>query len=288
MNIDVVCPLYKADRYIDGLIDGLRDQLDVTITAVFPVTDTGDCDEVINKIVGAGYKYFSVKPEEFSHSLTRQKAIMEYTSADIIIMMSQDVVFLDNKCVSELAKAITDDVVFAFGRQICRKKTVEYYVRKKNYPENSYVVTASDIKELQLKAFFASDAFSAYSRNTFVALGGYDGIHMMMNEDMYYAKKVLDNGFAKAYVSTAVVEHSHKFTLKQLYKRYFDTGVWFKEHSEFDEYKTTDTGLKLAIYVLIRALKDFNLPVLFRWLPDMTARYLGMRKGKHGLDIDQK
>ena len=130
-----------------------------------------------------------------------------------------------------------------------------------------------------LRAFFASDAFAAYDRPAFLALGGYDGIPMMMNEDMYYAKKLLDAGYRKAYVAGAVAEHSHRFTLKQLYHRYYLTGVWFREHPEFSGYKTTDTGMKLALSVFAGALKHFNLPVLLRFLPDMTARYLGMKKG---------
>jgi hypothetical protein len=48
----------------------------------------------------------------------------------------------------------------------------------------------------------------------------------------------------------------------------------------FDSYKTTDSGLKLALYILKEALKHFDIPGLFRWLPDMTARYLGMKKGR--------
>ena len=175
---------------------------------------------------------------------------------------------------------MNQEVVYAYGRQICKKKTIEYYVRNKNYGEKSFVVTQADVEKLQLKAFFASDAFAAYYRPAFVALNGYDNVPMMMSEDMYYAKKIIDAGYKKGYVATAVVEHSHKMKLKQLYERYYETGKWFKEHPEFDGYKTTDTGMKLAFSVLGQALKHFNIPVLFRWLPDMTARYLGMKKGK--------
>ena len=41
--------------------------------------------------------------------------------------------------------------------------------------------------------------------------------------------------------------------------------------------------MKLALHVFKSALKDFNIPVLFRFLPDMTSRYLGMRKGKKAM-----
>lgn len=195
-------------------------------------------------------------------------------------MLSQDVVLDDENALFELSDAINCRIVYAYGKQICKKKNIEYYIRKCNYGDESIVVSAVDIDKLQLKTFFASDAFAAYHRPTFIKLSGYDHIHMMMSEDMYYAKKVIDAGYKKAYVSSAIVEHSHKFTLKQLYNRYFETGKWFAEHPEFDGYKTTDSGFKLALFVLKEALKDFNVPVLFRWLPDMTARYLGMKKGK--------
>ena len=281
ITIDVVCPLCCADNYIDQLIADIQKQENVTIgNVIFALTEEGDTSAVKNRISSVGYTFFSVKKEEFSHSLTREKAIFEYCRNDIVIMLSQDVNVLNADAFYELAKNVNQEVVYSYGRQICKKKTIEYYVRNKNYGEKSFVVTQADVEKLQLKAFFASDAFAAYYRPAFVALNGYDNVPMMMSEDMYYAKKIIDAGYKKGYVATAVVEHSHKMKLKQLYERYYETGKWFKEHPEFDGYKTTDTGMKLAFSVLGQALKHFNIPVLFRWLPDMTARYLGMKKGK--------
>ena len=281
ITVDVVCPLCHADQYIGRLIENIKKQENVSIgNVVFALTEDGDTSAVIEQINAEGYTFFSVEKEEFSHSLTREKAIFEYCSSDIVIMMSQDVNVLGTNAFFELANALNEQIVYAYGKQICKKKTIEHYVRRKNYGEESYIVSKDDVGKMQLKAFFASDAFSAYYRPVFVALNGYDNIHMMMNEDMYYAKKIIDAGYKKAYVSEAVVEHSHKLKLKQLYRRYYETGRWFAQHPEFDNYKTTDSGLKLAFYVLGQALKHFNIPVLFRWLPDMAARYLGMKKGK--------
>lgn len=282
MKIDIVCPLFRADDYIDDLISGIQRQNGIELgQVVFAITNIGEIQPVINKIDEAGFDYFLVEKKDFSHSLTREKALKEYCSNDIVVMISQDVHLIHENAMFELASAINDEVVYAYGKQICRRKTIEYYIRKRNYGETSAIISKDDVEKLQLKAFFASDAFSAYHRSTFIQLGGYDSVHMMMSEDMYYAKKVLDAGYRKAYVATAVVEHSHKFTLKQLYNRYYATGVWFSEHPEFDAYHATDSGIKLAFFVLGQALKHFNIPVLIRWLPDMIARYLGMRKGKN-------
>ncbi len=281
MKVDIVCPLYKAENLIDGFLQRLGEQKGIEIVkAVFPITESEGMAKTAEIIERAGYTWFPVKKQEFSHSLTREKAIMEYCESDIVIMMSEDIIFQGEECIKTLAEAIGDKVVYAYGRQICKKKGIEYYVRKKNYGDKSQIVTEKEVEKLQLKAFFSSDAFSAYHRPTFVSLGGYDGVSMMMSEDMYYAKKIIDKGYAKAYVAEAVVEHSHKFTLKQLYRRYYETGKWFAEHPEFDGYKTTDSGMKLALYVLGQALKHINLPVLIKFIPNMTARLLGMKKGK--------
>jgi rhamnosyltransferase len=133
---------------------------------------------------------------------------------------------------------------------------------------------------MQLMAFFASDACSAYNRDIFIKLNGYAGYNVMMNEDQLYSKIILDAGYKKKYCADSVVEHSHKYKLKQLYKRYYDAGVFYSKVKVFDNYKSTDSGLKLALYILGQALKHFDIPVLFRWLPDMTSRYLGMKKGR--------
>lgn len=284
MKVDVVCLLYQATEYIDGFLQRLKGQKGVELAnVVFPITEGDNDDVIIKKIEEFGGVWFKVKKEEFSHSLVRENAIFNYCKSDVVIMMSQDVVLEDERSIFNLAKEINAETVFAYGRQICKKKTIEYYVRKKNYPDKSHVATKDDIEKMQLKTFFSSDAFSAYHRPTFLKVNGYDNVHMMMSEDMYYAKKIIDLGYKKAYVAEAVVEHSHKFTLKQLYDRYYATGVWFAEHKEFDGYKTTDSGLKLAINVFFNALKHFNIPVLVRFVPDMTARFLGMKKGKKSL-----
>lgn len=282
-SIDIVCPIYQNLQEIESLYNSFKDQKDVKINkVVFPFTLSGtDVDSKIrNFLKDNKITFFEMDKNVFSHSLTREKAIKEYCESELVILLSQDVKLIDPFALNRLASAINDEVIYAFGKQICLNHSIERYIRKKNYPKNSYVVTKNDIDRMQLMAFFASDAFSCLSRKYFLKLNGYQGHNVMMSEDMLYSKFVLDAGYKKAYVSEAVVAHSHKYKLKQLYNRYYETGKFHKEIGLFNQYKSTDAGLKLAIYVLGQALIHFNIPVLFRWLPDMAARYLGMKKGK--------
>lgn len=282
--IDVVCPIYKDYEQIKCIIESIKKQKDVFINRIVcPFTlSNNEIDVIIEKyLIENEVTYFKLNKDEFSHSLTREKAIREYCQSVIVVLLSQDVRFVDDFSISILAKSINDDVVYSYGRQICTRKSIEKYIREKNYPDNSIVVSKKDIKAMQLMAFFASDAFSAINRNVFLNIGGYRDFNVMMSEDMLYSKFVLDAGYKKMYVASAIVEHSHKYRLKELYERYYQIGLFYRKVKFFDEYKSTDSGMKLAFYVLKTALKNFDVPVLFRFIPDMTARYFGMRKGRN-------
>ena len=74
--------------------------------------------------------------------------------------------------------------------------------------------------------------------------------------------------------------HSHDFTLKEQYKRYYDTGKFFKENSYLNKYKVNQAGGSLAKYILKRAWQDKNLKVLIKFIPNMAARFIGMKMGK--------
>ena len=284
IEIDIVCPVYKQVELVKRLFGTISSQKGVVINKIVcPLTLSGDdiIDNELKSFLNKQYvHYFEVKKEDFSHSLTREKAIKEYCGSNIVILLSQDVILKDDYSLYNLCSVINEDVVYAYGKQICKKNNIEKYIREKNYGDKSFMVKKSDVDSLQLLAFFASDAFSAINREVFIRLNGYQGYDVMMNEDQLYSKIILDAGYKKMYVSNAVVEHSHKYRLRDLYKRYYETGVFYKKVKVFEQYKSVDAGLKLALYVLKEALKHFNILVLIRWLPDMTARYIGLKKGK--------
>jgi len=282
--IDLVCPIYKDVGEIKRFFTSLKTQKNVEIKRVItPFTLSGNesIDDEIRKILTEeGAIFFELTVKEFSHSLTREKAIRDFCKEKAVVLTSQDVIFKDENSIFNLVNCLSDEVVYCYGRQTCQKKSIEKYIREKNYPAKSFVVDKSMVDKMQLMAFFSSDAFSCLDRDVFINLGGYNGYDVMMNEDQLYSKFVLDAGYKKAYCAEAVVEHSHNYTIKQLYNRYYETGKFYSKVKIFNEYKSTQSGVKLALYVLKRALLHFNIPVLLRWLPDMTARFLGMKKGK--------
>ena len=284
IDIDIVCPIYKESATLEALVQSFALQKGVNIKKIiFPVTlSHTEEDDVIRDIVNRyNIISFELEKENFSHSLTREKAIRDYCTCRCVVMISQDIKLTNEDVLYNLVKSIDEkETVYNFAKQICTNKSIEKYIRAKNYPAESYYVVNDDVEKMKFMAYFASDACSAYDREVFMKVGGYGGYNLMMSEDALYSKIIIDAGYKKKYCADAVVEHSHKYTLKQLYKRYYDTGIFQSQVTFFKDVKMEGSGMKLAMYVLKQALKHFDIPVLFRWFPDMTARYLGIKKGK--------
>lgn len=282
-TIDILCPLYNASNDFETLMKGINQQQDVIINnIIFPVTESSDNTLELAKSISNAIVH-EIKKEKFSHSLTREKEI-QFATSDVVIFMTQDVYLSDIYALKNLADSIDGDVIHAFARQLTKSKGIEKYIREKNYPATSYVMSEKDIEKEQIKTFYSSDACAAYDRKKFIELGGFDGKIFKVSEDMYFCRKAILASYSIKYCAESIVTHSHKLTLKQLYKRYYDIGLFFAQNPEFKQYKSTDSGLKLAFYILKQALKHFDLPVLFRWLPDMLVRYLGKKQGERTND----
>lgn len=279
MNIDIICPLYNAEKDIEGLHKSLLKQKNVKINEIkYVLTESKDNTEEKLKKLNINFK--KIKKDEFSHGLTRENEAFD-SKADILVFITQDVKIVRDDWLYNLTKDIANGEVDAcYSRQLCDNNTIEKYTRESNYPKESKIVSKEDIEKLGLKTFFFSDASSAIKRETFVKLNGYDHKKLIINEDMYIAYKLITNGYKIKYCADSEVIHSHIFTLKQYYDRYKDTGKFFKENSYLNNYKVNQAGGSMAKYVLKRAWQDKNWSVLIRFVPNMAARFIGMKMGK--------
>ena len=279
MKVDIICPLYEAENYILNLNDSLLKQENVNINKIqYVLTKSKDNSEKIlkeNKL-----NYILIDKKDFSHSLTREKEAMK-SKSDIIVFISQDIVIENTDYLYNLVNPIINGEADAcYSRQLTKFDNIEKYTRESNYPDKSIIKIKDDIEKLGLKTFFFSDASSAVNTKVFKKLNGYDGKNLPINEDMYFAYKLIMNGYKIKYCADSVCYHSHNFKLKELYDRYKLTGKFFKENSYIDNFGTNKSGGGLAKYILKRAIKDKNIKVLIRFVPDMAARYIGMKVGK--------
>lgn len=278
MKISVICPIYNGEKYIERLNYSLSKQINIEdYDVIYLLTESRDNSEHILKRLKANYKL--IKKQDFSHSLTREKAAFN-TLGDIIVFITQDIIIDSEEFLYKLTKDIVDERCEAtFARQICDNNTIEKYTRINNYPTKSRIVSKGDISKLGINTYFFSDAASAIRKDIFLKLNGYDNKDLLTNEDMYFAYKLIQSGYRIKYCSDAVVIHSHDYSYRDLFKRYFDQGVFLKQHSYIEEAGSSESAIKLFKFVLINSLKEKNIKVIFNLIPNFGVRFIANKLG---------
>lgn len=279
-TVDIICPLYNSEKYILNLDKTIKKQKNVKINSIkYVLTECKDNTEKL--LVDNAIDFIKIEKEEFSHSKTREM-VAKTCEADIAVFITQDIIVESEDWLFNLTKPIYDNECDAsYSRQISKSKGIEKYTRELNYPKESCIKTKEDVEQLGLRTFFFSDASSAIRNDVLKKLNYYDGKDLKINEDMYIAHKLIMNGFRIKYVAESVIIHSHDFKFKEIYQRYYDTGIFFRENSYLDKYGTDQAGASLAIYVLKRIIQEKDIKAFFRFWPDMTARFIGMKMGKN-------
>lgn len=234
-RVGIILPTFNAERYWSQLQPSLEMQ-GVSPDRVL-VLDSSSADRTVALAEAAGYRVVSIPHEQFNHGGTRQLATSYLPDAELLLYITQDVVFASPDSVQRLCRSLEDATVgAAYGRQLPREQAgpIERHARLFNYPETSHVRSLEDRRTLGIRAAFLSNSFAVYRRSALEAVGGFPA-KVISGEDFYTAVSLLMEGWKIAYKADAAVFHSHPLTLKQEFKRYFDIGaqhareVWMLE-----------------------------------------------------------
>lgn len=284
---DVVILTYKPDR---GLIDILFRLEEQTVTPgkiILINTERAYMDELMSrdKRLEAfdNIEIHHISKEEFDHGGTRKKAAL-YSDAAFLIYMTQDAYPADNMLVESLLKPFEDDdsIAVSYARQLPREgaSPIEAYNRIFNYPDGDIKKTKADVKRLGIKTYFCSDVCACYRRDIYDKLGGHIE-HTVFNEDMIYAHGAVENGYSIYYASSAMVVHSHDYTVAEQYRRNVNLGRSQAEHPEiFDQVPSEGEGKKLVKGCVSYLIKNGYWYLIPRFIMLCAGRYLGYRKGK--------
>ena len=283
-TVSVIIPTLNAAREIENLLDALRIQTVRPDEVLIIDSSSEDCTR--DKARQKGADVIQIAQSEFDHGATRHTAI-GMTKGEYVIFLTQDAVPANNKLVENLLSPFSDDLVaMSYGRQLPRSdaRGSEKLVREFNYPVVSHVRSKADIESVGIKAFFASDTCAAYRRSAYIRCGGFER-PCATNEDMFMAAKFLGEGYKVAYAADAEVVHSHNLTLKQQFRRNYNSAKAMRLHSELlGGVSPTSEGIRLVREVGMSLLKERKIADLVYFLLDCTARFAGSKLGgaSHG------
>lgn len=224
-HVGIIIPTWNAEKHWHDLALALSRQ--GLLPEQILIVDSSSTDGTVRLAKAAGYRVVQIPQSEFNHGSTRKAAFSYLPSAEILVLLTQDAILAKPDSIATLCSAFDDPLVgAAYGRQLPRPhaKAMERHARFFNYPAQSDRRTFEHRKSLGLKAAFLSNSFAAYRRSAMDAIGGFP-TNVIVSEDLIAGAQMLMAGWTLAYVAEATVIHSHAFSLKLEFARYFDIGV---------------------------------------------------------------
>ena len=220
-SITVVIPTFRAATKLGTIIPVLaRSQL----RPRFIVVDSDSDDGTATVARELGAEVISIARSTFDHGATREMA-RKRAGADIVVMMTQDAIPTGPETLDKLvAPLLSGEAQVAYARQLPRAGAdiFEAFPRCYNYPAESHVRSIDDVGKYGVYTFFCSDSCAAYLNAALDETGGFRPA--LTNEDYFAVARLLMKGYRIAYVAEATVVHSHRYTLAEEFRRYFDTG----------------------------------------------------------------
>lgn len=223
----VIIPIHWPDRRWPEVLDGLARQS--ATPRVLHVVSSGAREEDLDRVGAVGGDCMSIAARDFDHAGTRRAAIEALPSSiEVAVFLTQDAIPADPQAIAALLAPFADPTVAAaWGRQLPHDDAtpVAAHARHYNYPETSRTVSLADAARLGIKVAFCSNSFSAYRLSALKRIGGFVA-PTPLGEDMAAVGRLLKAGFRIAYVAEARVRHSHNYSAREEFRRYFDTGAF--------------------------------------------------------------
>ncbi|MEX2593385.1 MAG: glycosyltransferase family A protein [Anditalea sp.] len=281
MKIILYIPTLNAGEKWPMVVKSLRAQT-YPISQVV-IIDSGSKDHTLADHFTEGFEIIEIDKRNFDHGGTRHMAVEKYPDADIYAFLTQDAILANDQALEKMVRTFESDpkLGMVYGRQLPHKgaKEREAHARLFNYPPGSQIRSLPDADKYGIKTISCSNSFAAYRKTAYREVGGFPS-GTILGEDVIIAGKMLLKGWHMAYLADAQVYHSHYYTLKEEFKRYFDIGVFHATNLWiFENFgKAESEGFKYLKSELSYLLKN-NVWVLPKAGLSVFAKLLGYKMG---------
>jgi glycosyltransferase involved in cell wall biosynthesis len=222
--ISVLIPVKNGGAELERCLQAIARQ-DVDDDVEVIVVDSGSSDGSRDIARAHGARVEEIKPSEFGHGRTRNLAA-RLAGGEILVFTSQDAVAANDAWLRRLVAPLADpDVGGVYGRQLPHDEATppERYFLEFLYGPTPRVQRIDDLEQLTYERTLFSNVNSAMRRSTWAEHPFEDDV--VMSEDQEWSRRVLLAGFAIVYAPEAAVRHSHAYSLRAAFRRFFDSGA---------------------------------------------------------------
>lgn len=221
--VSVVVPILNAAGYLPELLSRIAAQ-EPTPPMETILVDSGSTDNPA-AIIAEYPEVRLIDIADFSHGRARNLGARS-ARGDIVVLMTQDALPHDNHWLTAMLTPFDDPAVAAvFSRQIPRDDAppTEKFFLNYHFPPGKprrWPADAGAAPAFGRTVFFSN--VSSAVRRTHLLSQPFDET-LIMSEDQQLARDLLSAGHAIVYQPDSVVIHSHRYTLRLAFRRYFDS-----------------------------------------------------------------
>jgi rhamnosyltransferase len=189
------------------------------------VVDSGSRDGSPDRARELGAEVHEIPASDFVHGATRNLAA-QLSRGDVLVFTTQDAVPADDHWLDRLVRALEGDgVVGAYGRQLPHEDASppEQFFLDFMYGASPRIQRLGGIEELSFEQTLFSNVNSAIPRTVWEANPFRDDV--TMSEDQEWSRRMLLAGNTIVYEPEAAVRHSHTYTLRGAFRRFYDSGA---------------------------------------------------------------
>ena len=264
--ISVVIPVKDGGEDLRRCLEAIATQrAEEEIEVV--VVDSGSGDGSVELARSFGARVHEIPTSEFNHGATRNLGV-SLAKGDKLVFTSQDAHAERDDWLASLTGPLADpQVAGAYGRQIAHEDASpsEQFFLDFLYGPDARVQRAQE--RIGPEDTLFSNVNAAIRRDVFERFPFVDDI--VMSEDQEWSARVLKEGYALHYVPAAVVRHSHPYTLRQAFRRFYDSGLSARQ-SYLVESSVTDLA-RLHLAYPIREIAWLVSTRQLRWIPRAIA-----------------
>ena len=246
MDASIIILTKNAGQHFEKLLDSINNQeFDGSFEVI--IVDSGSTDNTLDIAERFRAKTFTIKPEEFHHSKTRNLGA-SLAKGKYLVYIVQDALPANRKWLSNLVAPLSEKEIGAvYGRQMAypTAKPMDKFFYMYFYPNEKRVLTREDAlneKRFYLENVFVSDVNSAIRKEVWEKIKFNENIEFA--EDKDFALRVLKAGYKVIYEPNAVVYHSHDYSLISGFKRRVKDGRAFAKIAKSGEVSTSTEGLR--------------------------------------------
>ncbi|MDQ7064918.1 MAG: glycosyltransferase [candidate division KSB1 bacterium] len=280
-TVGVIVITHNAKKHLKHCLPPL---LKSSLNARVLVVNSSSKDGTVEEAQRLGAETLVIPRRQFNHGATREFA-RKFLATDIVVMITPDAYPTHVDMLEKLVQPILEKkAVVSYARQIPHDNAdlFESFPRYFNYPDQSQLRGIEDAKKYGVYVYFCSNSCAAYLNSALDEIGGFRPT--LTGEDTLAVAMLLRKGYKIAYVADAVVKHSHRYTLIQEFRRYFDTGLYRRQYRDLLEFAGMDEqrGMNYVKRFLKAVLKEEPHRLPYAVLQSM-AKWLGYKIGRHAV-----